>query len=124
MSDNDYKFKILLSGISITMTLGVLGNALTLTAIAYATIKKKPSFDGHNWITTTVFIFNLAVVELVYCLFNIAYIIYGGLLAHSADDGDASEECEFFLLGMQTLALIDGWSLALIAVTRAFPAIK
>ena len=118
------KFIVYVSGMGVTMTLGALGNAFTIAALIYATVKETRHFEGRHWITTTVFTFNLAVVELVYCLFSIAYLIYGGMLRNSADDGDTSKECEFFYLGLQTLALIDVWSVALIAVTRAFPVIK
>ena len=124
MAESDYRFVILVSGISTTMTIGALLNAFTLAALTYATIKEKHNFGLSHWIATTVFIFNLAVVELVYCLFCIAYMIYAEILENSVDDGDTSVECEFFILGSQTLALIDWWSLALIAVTRAFPLIK
>ena len=111
------------------MVFGLFGNALTLWAIGYATIRKKYQFSGIQWLTTTVFILNLAFVDAVYCLFMLSYMLYGLLfslnaveIAH-ADEG-SSGICKFFVLGFQQLALIDGWSIALIAFTRAIPYIK
>ena len=111
---------------ALLLVLGVLGNALTLWAIIYATRKNKPQFEGDNWHKTTVFILNLAVVDMVYCLFTLAYMFYGFLLWLDAvaEDGKTSGICKFFLLGLQHLAQVDGWSIALIAVTRAIPYIK
>ena len=124
MVETDYEYKILLSVGCITLLLGALGNALTIAALAYETLKKKCNFDGCIWITTTVYIFNLAVVEFLYCLVVIVKIIYGEILRNSADTKVSPGACQFFLLGQQQLGVIDGWSLALIAVTRAFPLIK
>ena len=108
------------------LVLGVLGNALTLWAILYATRRNKPQFEGDNWYKTTVFILNLAVVDMVYCLFTLGYMFYGFLLWLKAvdEDGETSGICKFFLLNLQHLAQVDGWSIALIAITRAIPYIK
>lgn len=73
---------------------------------------------------TSVFIFNLSIVELLYCLFMLTYMIYGVLLWFNVDVGSTSGMCKFFLLGIQDIALIDGWSIALIAFTRALPNIN
>ena len=108
---------------------GLLGNGLTLWAIGYATKKKKYQFAGVQWLSTTVFIFNLAFVDTVYCIFVVFYLLYSFLLSQNVVDISLNEDgssglCKFFVLGWQQLTLIDGWSMALIAFTRAFPYIK
>ena len=124
LGEEDYKFISFVVGITVLMIFGALGNALTLAAVTFATVKKKPNFDGAHWTSTTVFIFNLSIVELAYCIFMLAYMIYGLLLWLNVDVGETSGMCKFFLLGIQDIGLIDGWSIALIAFTRAFPNIK
>ena len=108
---------------------GLLGNGLTIWAIGYATIRKKYEFGGAKWLTTTVFILNLAFLDTVYCLFMIAYIFCGLLLRKSVIDIPLNEDgssgiCQFFVLGFQQLSLMEGWSIALIAITRGIPYIK
>ena len=111
---------------------GLLSNGLTVWAISYATIKKKYEFAGVQWLITTVFILNLAVVDTMYCLFMIFYMLYGFL--HSREvidvvDGrselkneeKSAEICKFYDLGFQQLFLIDLWSMVLIAFSRGIP---
>ena len=45
---------------------GVFGNLLTLFALPYA--KKKRNILSDNWNTSTMFILNLALVDLVFCV--------------------------------------------------------
>ena len=40
------------------------------------------------------------------------------------DSGDQSEICKFFIFGIQDLGSINGWCIALIAVTHALPLIR
>ena len=125
-------FEAWASAVVLTMVFGVLGNGLTLVAITYATIRKKTKFDGINWYSTTIFIFNLAFTDIAYCLFMVCYMLYGlyrsgayGLWSpQSVDHEESCETCKFFLLGIQFLAQTDGWSIAVIAMTRAIPYIK
>ena len=124
LDEKDYKFISFVVVTMVLMIFGALGNALTLAAVTYATAKKKPMFDGGSWMATTVFIFNLSIVELLYCLFMLTYMIYGIVLWFNVDVGSTSGMCKFFLLGIQDIGLIDGWSIALIAFTRALPNIK
>ena len=111
-------------GIMLILVFGAIGNALTLTAVTYATVKKKRNFEGSNWISTNVFIFHLSFVELMYCLFRMADMIYGLFPFFIAEVENTPGVCQLFLLGVQNLGLIDGWSIALIAFTRALPNIK
>ena len=108
---------------------GLLGHGLTLWAIGYATKKKKYQLHGVQWLTTTVFIFNLAFVSIVYCIFVLFYFLHSILVTLNVvdiwmDEDGSSGICEFFVLGWQQLTLIDGWSMALIAFMQAFPYIK
>ena len=107
---------------------GVLLNSLLLTSVIYAKIKKQHNFDNSDWISSTVFIVNLGVVDLCYCLVNVMHGIYAGFVAHSSksqnyDIGSTYEMCEFISLSKQVLAIIDGWSTAAIAFNTAFPKI-
>ena len=45
--------------VGVLMIFGLLGNALTLWAIWYAAKRNKSEFSGDQWLTTTIFIFNL-----------------------------------------------------------------
>ena len=126
MTDSNLDFVVWSGCTGLLMIFGLLGNALTLWAIGHATRGKKYEFSGIRWLTTTIFVLNLAFVDTVYCLFFLAYMFYGLQSSpnyNRSEDG-SSGVCEFFVLGFQHLALIDGWSIALIAVTRAFPCIK
>ena len=99
------------------LVLGVLGNTLTIWAVGYATFRNKYGFSGDQFLTTTIFILNLAFVDTVYCIFVLSYMV------HVADD-EPSRTCKFLVLGSQYLAILDGWSIALIACTRGIPYIK
>ena len=111
-------------GFMLILVFGAIGNALTLAAVTYATVKKKHNFEGRNWISTTVFIFNLTFVELMYCLFHMATVIYGIFFNFTAEAENTPGGCQFFIFGILNLGFIDGWSIALIAFTRALPNIK
>ena len=100
------------------LLLGLLGNALTLWAIGYATVRKKYGFAGVQWLTTTIFILNLAFVDTVYCVFMLGYMFY------VPEEWTGTGICQFLVLGSQQLAAIDGSSIALIAFTRGVPYIK
>ena len=119
-------FEVWSGCVGVLVICGLLGNAFTLWAIGYATIRKRYDLYGASWLTTTIFIVNLAFVDTVYCLFFLAYSVYGFTIApHSAASDDGSSGiCQFFVLGLQHLAMIDNWSIALIAFTRPFPYIR
>ena len=121
-----YNFELMISTIVVLIIFGILGNTLTLASQVYATLKKKYNFDIQSWGSSTVFIFNLALVDLAACFLTLASIIYAALIyskhldleAETAAGGNAT--CKFFILGIQGLAQITGWSIALISFVRAF----
>ena len=115
------------SCVGVLMICGLLGNACTLWAIGYATIRKRYDMSGASWLSTTIFILNLAFVDTVYCLFFLIYMVYGSTIptpSSVTSEDESWATCKFFVLGFQQLSLIDGWSIALIAFTRPFPYIK
>ena len=123
--ENNYGFEIFIGCIVTLIIFGILGNSLTLTSVIYATIKKRHNFNANNWPTSTVFIFNLAFVDLGACLLTLAYLIYAAITYASRehldfDLGDTQGICKFFIIGIQDFALITGWSIALISFFRAF----
>ena len=57
---------------SINFVVGVLGNILTLVAIPYASNKRRHELHK-NWYTSTIFILNLAVFDLGFCIFGMTH---------------------------------------------------
>ena len=70
------------------------------------------------------FFLNVAFADIVYCILYFPQLIYAVALYLEYDLGDSSSACKFFVLGTQTLACISGWSIALTAVSAAFPKIR
>ena len=123
--ETDFTFEIWAGFISSLIILGILGNALTIIAVAHAKLNGKHNFaDIINWNSKTVFVLNLAFVDLSYCLFMLSKGTFSLLVYLKFYVGDTSGICKVFVLGIQNLAVLDGWSIALIAITRAFPKIK
>ena len=122
--ETDFTFETGFSLILIIVVVGATGNALTLASVIYAKIKKKHNFDDSAWLSSTVFVLNLAFADITYCVFFMSMGVYGYRIYLKHDVGDTSSGCKFFILGIQNLATIDGWSIALIAFTRAFPKIR
>ena len=119
--ETDFTFEFFTAFVFLLLMIGVFGNALTLTSVIYAKIKKKHNFDGSDWLSSTVFILNIAFVDMTYCSFTLAMLVYSLLIYLKYDVGETSSMCKFFVLGLQNLATIGGWSIALIAFTQSFP---
>ena len=121
-----HNFELMISTIVVLIIFGILGNTLTLVSLVYATLKKKHNFDIQNWASSTVFIVNLVLVDLGACFLTLGSIIYAALIYFKHLDleaetaGDDNATCKFFILGIQGLAQITGWSIALISFVRAF----
>ena len=122
--EEDFTFEVLAGFSLILVTVGVFGNALTIASVIYAKVKKKYNFDSTDWLNSTVFILNLTFVDMTYCLFLLIMLAYSFLVYLKFEVGETYSLCKFFVLGIQNLATIDGWSIALIAFTQAFPTIR
>ena len=123
--EKDFSFEIFAGVVFPLFLLGIFGNALCIASVIYAKVKGNHHFDDDTtWHSKTVFILNLAVVDLLYCLLMVSMCIFAMMLYLKIYKDETFITCKFFVIGMQELAAIDGWSIALIAVTRAFPKIR
>ena len=86
---------------------------------------KKECFR-ESWRTSTLFYFNLILVDITYCLLVSVHMVNSLLIYLKViDDDDGHEKtCHFFVLGEQTLATIGGWSIASIVFIQAIPRLK
>ena len=122
--ERNINFEIWFSIGIILLIVGVLGNCLTILSIIVPKIRKRHGFDDTEWLTSTVFIVNLAFADIIYCFFKFCVLIHGILVYKKYDSSDPSEICKFFIFGIQDLGSINGWCIALIAVTHALPLIR
>ena len=121
--EENLKFEVLVSLGIIVLIVGVLGNLLTFLSVVVPKIRNKHGFDDSAWLSSTIFVLNLALADIIYCLFNLCMLIHGLLLYHEYVEA-ASEVCKFFYIGIQDLGAICGWSIALISITQAIPKTK
>ena len=126
MAEKDYTFEIYASILFPVFILGVFGNGLTIASVIYAKLKGRHDFnDTKLWRSKTVFIVNLAVVDFMYCIFVVSMCLHALIIYFKEDlRYTASLPCKVFIIGIQNFVMIDGWSIALIAFTRAFPKIR
>ena len=123
--ESNYSFEIFAGVVFPLFLLGIFGNALSIASVIYAKIKGNHNFDDDaTWHSKTVFILNLAVIDLLYCLLMVSMCFFAMLLYLKLYKDETFITCKFFVIGMQELAVIEGWSIALIAATRAFPKIR
>ena len=106
------------------LIISILGNLLTFIAVLTPKIRNKHEFDDSEWLSSTLFVLNLALADIIYCLFMFLNLTYGLLIYHEYTLGDVNDICRFFHFGLQDLGAIDGWSIALIAITQALPKIR
>ena len=129
--ESSYRFEVWAGCIFTALIIGLIGNILTLVSLLLASMRKNHGFDWKRWINQAAFVCNLALVDLMACLLMLAMLLYAfdaylsGLRGKETNDlkdtdGQNSTTCKFFILGIQNLANMSGWSIALIAVFRAF----
>ena len=126
MTEKDFTFEIYACVLFPLFLMGTFGNALTIASVIYAKLKSRHEFhEVTQWRSKTVFIINLAVVDFSYCFLVVLMCVHALALYLKEDLREsASLSCKIFVIGIQQLATIDGWCIALIAFTRAFPKIK
>ena len=100
---------------SINFVVGVLGNILTLVAIPHASSKRRHELHK-NWYTSTIFILNLAVFDLGFCIFGMTHDVLFNL-GIGWPFGNIA--CKVFNFLGPVFAYGDWYSLGLIALTRA-----
>ena len=116
------------------LTTGAFSNLFLLVSVIYAKRQKRHNFDNSEWVSSTVFFLNLALVDLVYCILRMGNAFYGFLIYFGYGnfndiDGDGIDDyndgiCQFLMLGHWNFSIIDGWSTACIAFITAFPKIR
>ena len=126
MTEKDFTFEIYACVVFPLFLLGIFGNALTIVSVIYARCKGMHDFNDKDvWHSRIVFIINLAIVDFLYCFLVVLMCIHAFIIYLKEDLREsASTYCKIFVIGIQQLATIDGWCIALIAFTRAFPKIK
>ena len=129
--ESSYRFEVWAGCIFTALIIGLIGNILTLVSLLLASIRKNHGFDWKRWNRQAAFVCNLALVDLMACLLMLAMLLYAfdvylsSLRDEETNDvkdthGQNSSTCKFFILGIQNLANMSGWSIALIAIFRAF----
>ena len=123
--ETDFTFETIYGIMVIALIVAVFGSILTFSSVICAKRKKKYNFDDKTeWKNSTIFLLNVAFADIVYCTLYFCHIIYAALLYLKYDLGDNKLACKFFVLGTQTVAGISGWSIALTAVSGAFPKLR
>ena len=123
--ETDYSFEVFAIVVFPLFVFGIFGNAHAIASVIYARVKRKHDFDDDTtWHSKTIFILNLAVVDLLYCLLVVSMCIFAMLLYLKVYKDETFITCKFFVIGIQELAAVDGWSIAIIAISRAFPKIR
>ena len=100
--------------------IGILGNLLTLIAIPYAAKTKKHDLHLH-WYTSTIYILNLAIFDLGFCIFGMPTDILSNLGIGWPFGNTA---CKIFNYLGPIFAYGDWYALGLIALTRALFIVK
>ena len=122
--EESYKFECWAFLLSVVIGFGLFGNIFGLISIYHAKSNEKYHFKN-SWNSSTLFFFNLVVVDLVYCMFLVAKGVHALLIYLKVDDDLVNEkECQFFVLGGQTFANIGGWCMMSIVFTQAIPKIR
>ena len=106
------------------LIVSILGNSLTFVSIIVPKRRNKHGFDDSEWLSSTVFVLNLALSDIIFCMFQLGGLVYGLLIYLDYVVYDSSKFCKFMVIGLQDLGSINGWSIALIAITQALPRIK
>jgi hypothetical protein len=106
------------------LIVSILGNSLTFASIIVPKRRNKHGFDDSEWLSSTVFVLNLALSDILFCLFQLCALVYGLLVYLEHVVHDSSKFCKFMVIGLQDFGLVNGWSIALIAITQALPRIK
>ena len=123
--ETDFTIETIYAIMLTALIVAVFGSILTISSVIYAKRNRKYSFsDESEWKNSTIFVLNVAFADIVYCTLYFPHIIYAVALYLEYDLGDSRSACKFFVLGTQTLACISGWSIALTAVSAAFPKIR
>ena len=119
--DTNLTFEIWVTCGVVLLVISILGNLLTFVSVIGPKIRNKHGFDDSEWLSSTVFVLNLAFADIVYCVFQLFALLYGLVIYLRYEGGDTSTICKFFYIGIQDLGAIDGFSVALIAITQALP---
>ena len=123
--ETDFTFETIYGIMVIALIVAVFGSILTFSSVICAKRKKKYNFDDETeWKNSTIFLLNVAFADIVYCTLYFCHISYATALYFKNDLGDSKSACKFFVLGTQTVACISGWSIALTAVSAAFPKLR
>ena len=122
--ETDFGFEIWSALGVLVIIISILGNSLTFIAVLAPKIRNKHGFDDSEWLSSTLFVLNLALADIIYCLFIFFHLTYGLLIYHEYTRGDVHGICSFFHFALQDLGAIDSCSIALIAITQELPKIR
>ena len=124
MEEEELTFEIWVGFVIFFTIVGILGNMLTLVSVTYAKKHKNHGLHNSTGLSSTNFIMNLAMVDLMYCLLIVSKLIFGLFMYQKFSVASESAMCKFYVLGIHSLTTTDGWSIALIAFSHAFPRIR
>ena len=104
----------------INCIIGIFGNLLTLIAIPYAAKRRRHELHKH-WDASTIFILNLSLFDLGFCLFGMPHDI---LMHLGIGWPFGSTACTVYNFFGAMFAYGEWYSLGLIAITRALYVMK
>ena len=112
----------------LTFIVGICGNLLTIISFSYATRKRKHGFQ-ENWRTNTIYVQNLAFIDMVYCILMLTKWIYEismHINQYTNDENGNNDRyekdtmfCNIFVHLNIFLATSDKWAIVTIALMRA-----
>ena len=64
-SEANFTFEVLYSFGFLFLLTALFGSVLTISSVVYAKRNKRPNFESDEWLKSTVFIINVAMVDIV-----------------------------------------------------------
>ena len=116
----DPTFEIWVNFMTFFVMVGALANGYFFVSVLYARFKQRHGFeDSPIWFSQTLFLINLSLSVLLYCIF---WLINGFIgLSQSQASGST---CKFVVLTRQYLVLVEGWCTCVIAFNASFSKIS
>ena len=116
----DPTFEIWVNFMVFFVMVGALANGYFFVSVLYARVNQRHGFeDSPMWFSQTLFLINLSLSVLLYCIF---WQINGFIgLTNTQASGPV---CKFVVLTRQYLIIVEGWCTCVIAFNASFSKIS
>ena len=116
----DPTFEIWVNFMVFFVMVGALANGYFLISVLYARVNQQHGFeDSPMWFSQTLFLINLSLSVLLYCIF---WLINGFIGLSQAQASGST--CKFVVLTRQYLVIVEGWCTCVIAFNASFSKIS